>query len=80
MQNYRTLCIVCHTSKIVLEIIRSLIKPLIEAQMATEQSGFRPGRETIEQIFSLRLLAENYLGMQDGVLYHVFSHFKKHST
>ena len=44
--------------------------------MATEQAGFRPGRGTIEQIFSLRLLAENYLGMQDGVLYHVFIDFK----
>ena len=48
--------------------------------MATEQAGFRPDRGTIKQIFSFRLLAENYLGMQDGVLYHVFIDFKKPST
>ena len=30
--------------------------------MATEQAEFRPGRLTTEQIFSLRLLAENYFG------------------
>ena len=67
--------LVCRANKIVLEIIRSWIKPCIEAQMATEQTGFRPGRGTIEQIFSLRLLDENYLGMQDGVLYHIVIDF-----
>ena len=76
-KNYRTLCVVSHASKIALEIIKSQIKSRIEAQIATEQDGFRPGRGTIEQIFSLRLLAEKYLGMQDGVLYHVFIDFKK---
>ena len=70
------LSLVCHASKIVLEVIRSRIKPHIEAQMATEQAGFRPGRGTIKHIFSLGLLAENYLGMQDDVLYHVLLDFK----
>ena len=50
------LSLVCHASKIVLEIIRSQIKPCIEAQMATEQAGFRPGKGTIEQISSDCLL------------------------
>ena len=55
------LSLACHASKIVFEIIKSPIKPCIEAQMATEQAGLRPGRETIEQIFSLGWLAQNYL-------------------
>ena len=76
-KNYRTLSLVCHASKIVLEIIRIRIKLHVEAQMATEQAGFRPDRETIMQIFSFRLLAEYYRGMQEGVLYHVFIDFKK---
>ena len=45
--------------------------------MATELAGFRLGRGTIEQIFSIKLLAENYLGMQDGVLHHVCIDLKK---
>ena len=62
------LSLVCHASKIVLEIIRNLTKPHIAAQMVTKQAGFRIGKGTIEQIFSLRLLTENNLGMQDGVV------------
>ena len=79
-ENYRTLRLVCHVSNIVLEIIRNQIKPCIEAQIAAEQAGFRPGSGQIEQIFSLRLLAENYLGIPDGVLYNIFIDFKKPST
>ena len=52
-------------------------KPRINVQIAREQAGFRPSRGTIEQIFSLRLLAENYMGIQDGVLHHIFIDFRK---
>ena len=45
-------------------------KTSYSSQMATEQTGFRPGKGTVEQIFSIRLLAENHQGMLDGVLYH----------
>jgi len=42
----------------ILEIISSQMKNIIKDQMAEEQAGFRTGRGTIEQIFSLRLMAE----------------------
>ena len=71
------LSLVYHAGKIVLEIIRSQMKPHIEVQMETEQVGFGPDMGTIEQIFSLRLLSENYLGIQDSVLYNIFIDFKK---
>jgi len=38
------------------------MKNTIEDQMAEEQAGFRTGRGTNKQIFSLRLIAEKYLG------------------
>lgn len=44
--------------------------------MAEEQAVFRPGRGTIEQIFSLRLIVE-YLALQDKELYLIFIDFKK---
>ena len=44
--------------------------------IAEEQAGFRPGRSTTEQIFSLRILCERYLQHQQD-LFHVFVDFKK---
>ena len=44
--------------------------------IAKEQTGFREGRETTEQIFILRILCEKYLQHQQD-LYHVFIDFKK---
>ncbi len=49
----------------------------IESQMSEEQAGFSPGRGTIEQIFSLRLIVEKYLALQDKELYLIFIDFKK---
>jgi len=76
-ENNRTISLICHASKIILEIIRSRMKPRIEQQMAEEQAGFRPSRGTIEQIFSLRLIAEKYNELQHGELYWIFIDFKK---
>ena len=39
------------------------MKSTIEAQMAEEQAGFRIARETIEQIFAIRLLTEKHLAV-----------------
>ena len=44
--------------------------------IAKEQTGFREGRETTEQIFILRILCEKYLQHQQD-LYHVLIDFKK---
>ena len=33
------------------EIIRSRMKPYVEAILAEEQAWFRPGRSTVEQVF-----------------------------
>ena len=53
------------------------MKKTIEEQMAEEQAGFRTERGTIEQIFSLRLIAEKFLAQQDKELYMIFIDVKK---
>ena len=58
-----------------LKIILNRLKPQAEI-IAEEQTGFRAGRCTTEQIFNLRILYEKYLQHQQD-LYHVFIHFKK---
>ena len=74
-QNYRTISLISHPSKVMLKIILNRLKP--RAKIITEeQAGFRAGRSTTEQIFNLRILCEKYLQHQQD-LYHVFIDFKK---
>ena len=58
-----------------LKTMLNRLKPQAEI-IAGEQAGFRAGRSTTEQIFSLRILCEKYLQHQQD-LYHVFIDFKK---
>ena len=75
-QNYRTISLISHPSKVMLKIIVKRLKPQAEKIMAEEQAGFRAGRSTTEQIFNLRILCDKYLQHQQD-LYHVFIDFKK---
>ena len=75
-QNYRTISLISHSSKVILKVILNRLKPQAEEIIAEEQAGFRAGRSTTEQIFNLRILCEKYLQHQQN-LYHVFIDFKK---
>ena len=75
-QNYRTISLISHSSKVMLKVILNRLKPQAEEIIAEEQVGFRAGRCTTEQIFNLRILCEKYLQHQQN-LYHVFIDFKK---
>ena len=58
-----------------LKVILNRLKP--QAKIITEeQTGFRAGKSTTEEIFYLRILCEKYLQHQQG-LYHVFIDFKQ---
>ena len=76
-ENHRTISLIPHASKVLLEVIRTRLKPFIETQMSEEQAGFRPNRSTIEQIFVWRQLAERYLEVQSREIVNVFIDFKK---
>ena len=75
-QNYRTVSLISHPSKVMLKIILNRLKPQAEKIIVEEQAGFRAGRSITEQIFNLRILCEKYLQHQQD-LYHVFIDFKK---
>jgi hypothetical protein len=77
IKKVRTISLIVHASKVLLTIIRSRLKPHIEANLAEEQAGFRADRSTVEQIFVWRQLAERYMEVQDGNLVNVFIDFKK---
>ena len=75
-QNYRTISLISHPSKVMLKVILNRLKPQAEEIIAEEQAGFRAERSTTEQIFNLRILCEKYLQHQQN-LYHIFIDFKK---
>ena len=58
--------LISHPSEGMLMIILNRLKVIAE-----EEAGFRAGRSTTEQIFSLQILCEKYLQHQKD-LYHVF--------
>ena len=73
-QNYRTISLISHSSKVMLKIIQNRLQPQVEEIIAEEQAGFRAERSTTEQFFNLIFLGEKYLMHQQN-LYHVFIDF-----
>ena len=67
---------ISHPSKVMLRIRLNRLKPQAEKIIKEEQTGFRAGRSTTEQMFNLRNLYEKYLQHQQS-LYHVFVDFMK---
>ena len=75
-QNYRTISLISHPSKVMLRIILNRLKSKAEELLSEEQAGFRAGRSTVEQIFNCRVLIEKHLQHQ-RTLFHNFIDFKK---
>ena len=55
-QNYRTISLISHPSKVMLKSILNRLKPQAEKIIAEKQAGLRTGKSTTEQIFNLRIL------------------------
>ena len=66
-QNYRTISLISHPSKVMLKIILNRLQPQAEEIIAEEQAGFGARRSTAEQIFNLRILCEKYLQHQQNL-------------
>ena len=73
--NYHTLSLICRSSKILLSIILKRLIPRVEEILSDEQSGFRKGRSTVEQVFNCRNIIEKHLDSQNN-LFHNFIEFK----
>lgn len=59
--NYRTISLLSHASKILLNIIKNRLKGKIEEQIDEDQFGFRKNRGTREAIIALRQILERRL-------------------
>lgn len=56
--NYRTIALLSHASKILLNIIKNRLKMKVEQNIEEDQFGFRRGRGTREAILALRQILE----------------------
>ena len=59
-----------------LNILQERLRGAVEEHLSEEQGGFRPDRSTVQQILTIRLIAENVLE-RGQKLYHCFVDFKK---
>ena len=74
--NYRGISLLCHCSKIFTSILMDRLRSRTEEILSEEQAGFRASRSTIDQIFTLRQLAEKYTEFSKS-LYICYVDFKK---
>ena len=63
-------------SKIILRVTLNRLQTMAEELLAEEQAGIGPGRSTVEQIFSNRIVIEKNLQHQRDLFYS-FINFRK---
>lgn len=77
--NYRTIALLSHTSKILLNIIKNRLKNKVEQNLDEDQFGFRKGKGTREAILTVNQILERRLEL-DKDTYATFIDLEKHST
>ena len=63
--NYRTIALISHASKILLIIILNRIKQKVEFELSDCQAGYRSNRGTVDMLFILQILIEKIRGTSD---------------
>ena len=66
--DYRMVSLISHVSKIMLQVLLSGITPKIKCILSEEQTSFRKGRSTTEQITNLRIILEKHIQQQTLIL------------
>ena len=59
--NYKTISLISHPSKIMLRIILNRLNPIAAYIQAEEKAGFRKKRSTIKQILNCRIMPEKHI-------------------
>ncbi len=74
--NYRRISLLSVPSKIYERIVTERLMQLTEKKVIDEQGGFKRGKSCVDQIFAIKMLAEEYLG-KDKKLYAAFIDLEK---
>ena len=73
--DYRTISLIALTAKIIAKILRRSIEKKIENVLGEDQFGFRRGKETMDAIAMMRIIAERNLEVDE--LYVCFIDWQK---
>ena len=74
---HRTISLLCHASKVLLEVIRSRLEYFVLPQIAEEQFGFVAGKGTTDAILTMRNIIEKTVKRQDQQLWLMFVDYSK---
>ena len=74
--NYRGISLLSVPGKVYTRVLQQRIRRYVEEIVGEEQAGFRKGRGTVDQIFTIRQLAEKYYG-KNKVIYNNFIDFRQ---
>jgi hypothetical protein len=58
--NYRGIALLCMTYKVFANILRNRLEPITECIIGEYQAGLRPGRSTIDQLFTVKQTLEKF--------------------
>ena len=61
--DFRTIALISHASKVLLHLIKRRITPIIKRQLGDSQMGFIKGKGTRDAIFQLRMISERITQM-----------------
>jgi hypothetical protein len=61
-KNYRGISLMSHVGKVYERILEHRLRSKVEETLSEEQSGFRPGRGTVDQISALKIFLEKSWG------------------
>jgi len=56
--NYRGITLLSLSGKVYSKVLERRVRPIVEPQIEEEQCGFRPGRGTMDQLFTLARILE----------------------
>ena len=76
-EKHRTISLISHVSKVLIEVIRSRMAYYVHPEIAEEQFGFMPGKGTADAILALRNIIEKTLKRQDKTLWILFVDYTK---
>ena len=60
-RNYRGITLLSIPGKILTKVLQQRLQTYVEMTISEEQAGFRPGRSTIDQLFTIRQVTEKYI-------------------
>ena len=69
MQNYRTIALISHASKIMLKILQARLQQYVNCELPDVQADFRKGRGTRDQVANIRCIIKKAREFQKNIYF-----------